>query len=176
FTVSGGIISYIYGSIWRAGTLLLINTTANFTPDFTFFLSVMRLHPRTTLFPYTTLFRSLGTLNATNSTINAALINQGLLVPLGNDTFAQVCKNQSGDTVCLLAIAGVVGVDLTVSSGFANNGLIELSSINGVISPALHVSAGTLVNAVGEIGRASCRERVGRSGVVLSVNEENINI
>src|SRR5438552_13950047 len=49
----------------------------------------------------------------------------------------------------LNAIAGVLNADLTVANGFTNNGLIELSSSNGQIAPALHVSAGTLVNAVG---------------------------
>src|SRR5438876_7836981 len=100
----------------------------------------MRRPRTTTLFPSTTLFRS-------NSTFNTMLINQGLLVPLGSDTFAGTFQNQAGATLVETAHAGALDADLTVANGFAQNDRNALGSSNGKIAPAMHVSAGELVNA-----------------------------
>src|SRR5438876_6300030 len=85
--------------------------------------------PRTTLFPYTTLFRSLSVLGT--SALNGPF------------------QNQAGATLRVASAANIISADLTVANGFINNGTIELTSTNGAITPALHVTSGTLVNAAG---------------------------
>src|SRR5437667_1812714 len=102
---------------------------------------MIRRPPRSTLFPYTTLFRSTDAvtlLALNNSTLNGpgSITNAvGRTLALTNSARSEehtselqshhdlVCRlvrekqNQAGATLRVLAIAAVVGSDLTVSSG-----------------------------------------------------------
>src|SRR5678809_756059 len=93
---------------------------------------------------------SQGTLNIENSTINAALVNQGLLVFRGGaNNLAGSFENQAGGTLRVIGDGSFSGAQLTLALGFTNHGLIELTSVVNAQPATLIVSSGTLVNAAG---------------------------
>src|SRR5256885_8677557 len=79
---------------------------------------MIRRPPRSTLFPYTTLFRSSGArLNTTLSTLNATAGSGNVFVQESNDlTVGTVTANTANKTVDLL-----VGGNLTVGTVNATN-------------------------------------------------------
>jgi hypothetical protein len=90
------------------------------------------------------------TLNADNSTINTALINQGLLVFRGNASLGGLVDNQAGATLRVQADGSFAGTaTLTVTNGFTNNGKIELTSAVDAEQVTLNVNSGSLVNGPG---------------------------
>ena len=93
---------------------------------------------------------SQGTLNIENSTINAALVNQGLLVFRGGaNNLAGSFENQAGGTLRVIGDGSFSGAQLTLALGFTNHGLIELTSVVNAQPATLIVTSGTLVNTAG---------------------------
>src|SRR6185312_14882838 len=150
FTVSGGTFNYNAGTVGGAGTLQLSSTTANFTPNFSNAVTARRLASATLDGPGTLTNAAGGTLNTDNGTINAAVVNQGLLVFRGgNNNLGGSFENQAGATVRLLGDGSFDQAILNVASGFTNSGVIELTSVVNGQNAALNVGGGSLVNAVG---------------------------
>ena len=93
---------------------------------------------------------NLGRLNVDNSTINAALVNQGLLVFRGvNNNLGGSFGNQAGATLRVLGANNFGQAILNVANGFTNSGVIELTSVVEVQNATLNVNSGSLVNAAG---------------------------
>jgi fibronectin-binding autotransporter adhesin len=93
-----------------------------------------------------------GTFTFNGGTINTSLDNQGVLVvPAGNAAVVNgTLTTGSNSTIRAQANGSVGAANLVVANGFTNNGLIELTNINGGGQPVnLTVSSGTLVNATG---------------------------
>jgi len=89
------------------------------------------------------------TLQLSADTINADLNNQGtLLVPTGVNTINGALTTATNSIIQVRGNGAVDSAALTVANGFTNNGVIELTAINGAgNTAALNVSSGTLTNA-----------------------------
>ncbi|MEX2140377.1 MAG: putative Ig domain-containing protein, partial [Pirellulales bacterium] len=93
-----------------------------------------------------------------NDTINADLNNQGtlLVLPRGDSRISGLLTTGDMSTIRLEGNHDDARASLTVDNGFTNNGLIELTSINGDRHGAtLNVTNGTLINAAGGEIRSS---------------------
>ncbi len=172
FASNGGTFAHNAGSISGAGTLSISSATGSFlvavTAEFlTLTDSTANYQPAltaTSLSVINSTFTSLNTVtNAPNrtltlsrGTLNAPLENQGLLQVLaGSPVGLSVIGSAAGaftttstSTIRVLANNGIGSSTLTVVNGFTNNGLIELTSINGnEQSATLNVTNGSLTNA-----------------------------
>ncbi len=168
FTASGGAFTHNGGTISGAGTLALTNNTGSFpsavtvefltltgsTASYQPALSAMSLSLTNSTFtsPSTVTNSPARTLSLTDSTLNAPLDNQGLLQALSGSSVissaAGAFTTTNTSTLRVQANNALGPTTLTVANGFTNNGLIELTSINGPAQPAtLSVTSGTLTNA-----------------------------
>ena len=145
--ISGGVFDQNAGTLTGTGTLSLASLTWNLTPSFTNAPTSLGLSAVTVNGPGTLTNASLQTLTASSSTINAPLVNQGTLITQGTSTIAGSFTASAGSTLRAQGSPAGFG-NLTVSSGFTNNGLIEITEVSGAYGSQLTVS-GTLVNAVG---------------------------
>lgn len=92
------------------------------------------------------------TLTAQASTINAPFVNQGLFVARGASTLGGGLTTAPGSTIQIQADPFCCSAALTVTSGFTNTGLLELTAVNGTGTTAtLDMPSGFLVNATGGI-------------------------
>ena len=70
------------------------------------------------------------TLVAQSSTIAAALVNEGLLRLRAGNTISGALTTTSTSTLRLEGDGTCCAATATVSNGFTNNGLIELTAVN----------------------------------------------
>jgi hypothetical protein len=89
------------------------------------------------------------TLVVQSSTIAAPLVNEGLLRLRASNTISGGLTTTATSTIRVEGDGNCCSASTTVSSGFTNNGLIELTDVNNPTSSQLTVSAGTLTNAPG---------------------------
>ena len=89
------------------------------------------------------------TLFMTSTTINMPVANQGLLIAEGTSAITGALTTTAGAILRVEGNGFCCNTQLTVASGFTNNGAIELTSLNGAISATLAVTAGTLLNPAG---------------------------
>jgi hypothetical protein len=87
------------------------------------------------------------TLISSNVSSSVALDNRGLLNTHGLPTISGPLTTTASSIIRIQGQSTGSHANLTVSSGFTNNGLLELTSINGGFSATLTVTSGTLVNA-----------------------------
>lgn len=80
-------------------------------------------------------------------TVASSLVNNGTIVLTGTGSVGGAFTSGAGSTLRLRGSAAVGGATQTFSTGFTNNGLIELTSIDANWAATLLVSSGTLVNA-----------------------------
>src|SRR5207247_1762028 len=80
FSVSGGTLNQQAGSIGGTGTLSFFQATANLTTDFSNTLTTLLVSSSTVNGPGTLTNASGKTLTLFSSTVNGALVNEGLLV------------------------------------------------------------------------------------------------
>jgi hypothetical protein len=91
-----------------------------------------------------------GTLLLLNVTLNGSgtLVNQGTLLAQGNSTINLPYTTAAGSVLRVLGTS-TGDATLTVTTGFTNNGLIELTSAGAAAAATLAVGNGTLTNAAG---------------------------
>jgi hypothetical protein len=152
FVVSGGTLNYNAGTIGGLGTLSLNSATANFVPNFSNASTALYLNGATVNGPGIVTNAVGKTFSIDNSTLNAALINQGSVIfrGFGNNLNGSV-ENQAGATLRVQGDGTISGAQLAVAQGFTNNGLIELTSVVNGQSAVLIVNNGTLVNSPGGV-------------------------
>src|SRR5262249_43469754 len=92
-----------------------------------------------------------GTLNLNGGTINALLVNQGLLMALGGTAINGSFANAAGSTLWVQGGGGGYGdARLTVTTSFTNAGTIRLESVGSTFDSTLTVGGGNvLTNAAG---------------------------
>src|SRR3712207_9427097 len=105
---------------------------------------MIRRPPRSTLFPYTTLFRSVG--------VSLALADRGLGWQGGWGTLA-------GDGLMLVTALCGAAYGVLAQRAFARYNALTVTTYAMVLGTLLLLPA-ALVEGLVEIGRASCRERV----------------
>ena len=146
---------------------------------------MIRRPPRSTLFPYTTLFRSDGTINVVANggtgalvyTLNPGAISNGTgnFTNLSANTYtvdvtdANLCgpvttANITINEPAAITITGTTSTDITCNG--AGDGTIMVTANGGTGALVYTLNPGAISNGTGnftnlsEIGRASCRERV----------------
>jgi RTX calcium-binding nonapeptide repeat (4 copies) len=156
-TVSGpaaaqSTFNYTAGTIGGGGTLALVNTTANFTPDFTNTTTNLTLNSAVMNGPGTLTNATGRTLELFSSTLGANLpvINQGLIVVKGQSFLNGTFTTVAGSTLRMEGAGSFGTGSLTVANGFTNNGLIELTN-SASFQDALLIVNGTLTNAAGHV-------------------------
>src|SRR2546426_9749867 len=116
---------------------------------------MIRRPPRSTLFPYTTLFRSLGAWNnALNYLADDAVFFDGS---------AWTAKRSNTN------VSPVEGADWTTLAQQGATGPTGAQGPAGPQGPVGARGAPGAAGSVGQIGTAGCRERVERSGVAGSL-------
>jgi hypothetical protein len=155
-TVSGGAFNQNGGAAGGAGTLALLNTTANLSADFLVTMDVVNVVYSAFNGPGALTIAPGTNLVAAGTTFNAPLVNQGLLLPEGGaNAVTGAFTNSAGSTLLIQANAGQGGrggANLTVSQGLTNNGLVELTALGTFLGgttrdATLKVAGGTLTNA-----------------------------
>lgn len=149
-----------------AGTLSISGTTANFSGNPTVAninvsgsaLNLLNNFPTTgiTMSINTSLVASIvggagsltnaagQTLALSSATVNVPLANQGIIEQTGTGTLGGTFTTFAGSTLRLAGNNGAA--DLTVSSFFQNNGLLDMTSVGGGYSATLTVTSGTFYN------------------------------
>jgi hypothetical protein len=93
-----------------------------------------------------------GAVNLRSVQIEVALENTGVLATNGSSAITGALATSAASVLRVQADGSTGYSDLTVSSGFFNQGLIELTSVGSAYTAALTVTAGTLTNeATGSI-------------------------
>ena len=153
--VNGGEFGQQAGMVSGAGTLAFSGATANLATDFSIVVEALSLSASTIDGPGMLTNTAGSTLVVNSSTINAPLVNEGLLVNYGSSAINGSFSNAAGATLQLVGYYTVIvwstyyyPSDLTLASGFTNQGVIELVGGNNY-SDVLTVSSGTLVNGAG---------------------------
>jgi hypothetical protein len=146
--------NYLAGTIGGGGTLDLSLVTASLTPNLTMGPSLTVGFDATTVNGPGTLVVAAGaTLYAGTGggMVNAPFVNNGTFEVRGNTTLAGAVTTAAGSAIRVIGNASVANVSLTVSGagGLTNNGLIELTSEDGVNDAALSVTGGTFTNSAG---------------------------
>jgi cytochrome c biogenesis protein ResB len=149
WTVNGGTLNLTSGTVSGAGTLALFGTTANFAAAFNNSVTALALNGSTINGPGTVTNASGQTLSMTNTTVNAPLANQGLLVYDGTGSFTNTFTTVAGSTLRLQASGSTGTSNLTIANGFTNFGAIELTTIISSYTDILTVTSGSLTNAPG---------------------------
>ncbi len=149
--ISGGTLNQNAGSISGPGTLDLTSLTANFPAGFSNATLGLNINSVTVNGPGTLTNATSRTLTLQNSTINAPLTNQGLLLIHGANTVNGALTTVAGAG----SVVRVEGINangtgaLTVLNGFTNTAGIELTNANVNQAATLVVTNGTLTNAAG---------------------------
>src|SRR5262249_30614279 len=139
FTISGGTFNFDAGSVTGAGTLALSGTTATFTPDFSNATTTLTVNNSTVNGPGTLTNVAGRTLTLTNSTINAALVNQGAIVIRAGDSINGSFTTTADSTLTVQGDGFFSNALLTFSQGFTNLGLIDLTCVNAGTQARLDV-------------------------------------
>jgi len=155
FDVNSGTWDYAGGSITGSGTLDFSNVTLNLTPDLSNADHLLLLTSTTVNGPGQLINEAGQTLILSGGTVNADLVNRGLLPVHANPTINGQLSVESGATLQVDGLNGAA--TLTVANGFTNEGLIELTSLNVGYPATLNVTSGQLINAPG----ATLAARVG---------------
>ena len=149
WTVNGGALNLTAGTVSGAGTLALLNTTANFATGFSNSVTALALNNVIVNGPGTLTNAATQTQSMINTTINAPLVNQGLLIYDGAGSFTNTFTTTTGSTLRLQGSSSTGTSNLTITNGFTNNGTIDLTTIVSGYSDILTVTNGTLTNAAG---------------------------
>jgi hypothetical protein len=194
WTISGGTFNQNAGSLGGGGAMVLNSVTAVFNTAFSLgaltmnFSTVTFATAQSTASTDLTIYYSTvngpGVLtNATgktlvvlSSTINAALVNQGTVVWRGACTQNGGLTAASGSTLRMEGNNIYGGGQLTVASGFTNNGTIELSDVVGAYGAVLAVTSGTLVNPAGKLIDVQAGAGGSRSLQVELDNHGTVNV
>jgi len=92
-----------------------------------------------------------GQVTARASTINAPWINQNVLSAEGTSAFNGAVSTGPASTIRLQGNGVASTANMTVASGFTNNGTIILTDTTSSYGAVLHVTSGTLTNAAGAV-------------------------
>ena len=133
------------------GSLTLISSVANLTANLSTGVLALTLNSSTINGPGQITNPSGQTLALYYSTIGAtsALNNQGTLIANGSSAVNGPLTTAAGSIIRLQPDGTSGFSNLTVATGFTNNGGIELTSLISTYSANLIVTAGTLTNAAG---------------------------
>ncbi len=101
-----------------------------------------------------------GQVTASNSAINAGWVNQSALFIEGGSALNGTVSTGAASLIRIQGNNTFGAANLTIASGFTNNGTIALSDTLGSFGAGLHVTSGTLTNAAG----AFIDSRVGANG------------
>jgi ribosomal 50S subunit-recycling heat shock protein len=161
-SVSSGAFNYTSGAIGGLGSIDFSGATLDMTPNFT--NDTLHLSfTNSTVNGSGILGNAAGaTLVLQNTVINTGMGNQGLLRARSNSAFNGAFSNAGGSAILRIeGDASCCSANVTVASGFTNNGSIELTAINGSgTSSQLNVTSGILTNASG----ASIKSLPGNGG------------
>jgi hypothetical protein len=185
WTVTGGSLHLGSGAVAGTGTLDLAGVTiANFaTAAVTSLISA----DAATAFPGNVITIASGEqLRMAGGTLSAGVSVQsgGTYIAQGTVTQAGALSLAAGSTLRVQGISGFNST-LTVSNGFTNNGLIELTDIAGGTASSLVVTAGSLVNASGGTinalqgsgsGARTLQAQLDNQGIISMVGSQALNI
>jgi hypothetical protein len=143
-TFNDGTVNFNAG--FTVASLTLDQMTANFTVDVSLNSTALTVTDSTVNGGVTLTNPAGRTLTIDSSTVNPAVTNGGSLLALGTSAIAGAYTAQTGST---LQLGSGASSTLTIASGFANNGTIEMGSGGTSYSATLNVSAGALTNASG---------------------------
>jgi hypothetical protein len=138
------------GSITGSGTLHLYGVSASFSGDFN--TNGLNLY----LEGDSTTYSSTGTLTVSSDstltlfrspTVSAAVENAGTMVVKGSPSITGTYTSDTGSTIRVLGNLWTNASTLTLTGGFTNHGLIQLSSVDGAYDSALALTNGTLINS-----------------------------
>ncbi|HKS05042.1 MAG TPA: hypothetical protein VJR92_01915 [Gemmatimonadaceae bacterium] len=150
-TVANGEFNQNAGAITGTGTLLLSAVAGTFQTDFTNATTTLELNSSVANGPGTITNAAGRTLMLHASTIGAGalLINDGLLLAHGGSAVNSSIVTSPTSTIRVEGINTFGFSTLTVTNGFQNNGLIELTSSSGAFPAQLNVLNGELENESG---------------------------
>src|SRR5207237_8385142 len=148
---SYGALRYDGGTLSGAGTVALTSDTLYLGQSFSNSVVALVLNGATVNGPGTLTNSAGKTLVALASTINAPLVNQGLLLLHSYYNYLNgPLTTAAGSTLRVEGDYAASGPSyVTVANGFTNNGTIELTTINGASYASFSDTGGTLVNAAG---------------------------
>jgi hypothetical protein len=169
---SGAVFNQNAGTLTTTGgTLSFSGATGNFATDYSNAGSSLLLSNATLNGP--AMITNASGLTLAGCTINAPFTSQADILVTGASTIANPNGSFANAAAATLRIQGssAAGVGrLTVTNGFTNNGVIELTDINLGWGAELAVTNGTLTNAPG----AELRTLVGENGTgTLSLQLDN---
>ena len=147
---SYGAIHYDGGTLSGAGTVALTSDTLYLGQSFSNSVVSLVLNSATVNGPGTITNATSKTLVASGSTINAPLVNQGLLL-LRNyyNNLNGTVTTAAGSTMRVEGDYNAGPAYVTLATGFTNVGTLELTTINGPSFASFADTGGTLVNAAG---------------------------
>jgi hypothetical protein len=103
----------------------------------------------TAIVPHTVTVPSGQLLHIVSGTLAAPIVNDGTVLINGSVTLAGAITTNPGSTMRVQGASIHGTAALTVTNGFTNNGLLELTSVGGGFSSGMAITTGTLVNAAG---------------------------
>lgn len=162
-TVNGGAFAYTSaapGGLGGLGAIHFNNAAVGLTQGLTNDTLSVDFVNATVNGPGTLVNAASRTLTIQQTAINAPLVNAGVFVTRGTSSLAGGITTSTGSTMIVQGDQSCCGSVLSVPGGFTNNGLIELTAINGPASAALDVPSGLLVNA----SEATIAARAGAGG------------
>ncbi len=154
FTVTGGTLNYDAGTIGGSGTLAINAATVSTTQDFSTATTALTLTSGTWGGSGKLTVAAGTLLNVKASTVNSRLVNLGNVDAHGTTAFNDSVTNASGAMLRLQGDGVYSTSQLTVANGFTNDGTIVLTDTTSSYGAVLHVTNGTLTNAVGGLIRA----------------------
>lgn len=116
------------------------------------------------------------TLLLASTTVNAPFVNNGTTVTSGSTAINGTFANTTGAVLRGQGNGSLGGSALTVATGFANNGTIDLTSIGGGYQSTLTVTSGTLTNNPGAFILSSTGAGGGRTLSAKLANDGSITI
>ncbi|HEY3280284.1 MAG TPA: hypothetical protein VGJ83_07205 [Gemmatimonadales bacterium] len=151
FAVNAGTFNYNSGAqIGGLGTIHLKGgVTANFTPSFATDSMGLVLQSATLNGPGTITNAAGRSLSMRASTINAPFVNNGSLFVDGSSVLGGAVTTGGTSSIRIQGNGTTGFSQLTVASGFTNNGQIVLTDSTAAYGAGLDVTTGTLVNAAG---------------------------
>jgi fibronectin-binding autotransporter adhesin len=178
FSVTGGVFNLNAGSVGGSGSTFALsgNATLNLGTNLTNGASTLAPTGTTINGPGTITNQGALVLNA--SSVNAAISNQpGALIRInGNCSFGAAIGNAAGAELELEGNNSASSAALSCTSGFTNEGLIELVSQGSTWTETLSVTTGTLINAPGAEIRISAGTGGQRTLTAQLNNQGTINI
>ena len=144
--VQGGLLAYNGGAI-SGGVLAISSATVNASQNFTTATTTLTLTSSTWGGSGTLTIAPSTGLNIAASTLNSAVDNQGTLTVRGTTSFNAGLTNAAAATLRLLGDGTYSTSNVTVATGFTNNGAIILTDTTSSYGAILNVTTGTLTNA-----------------------------